>query len=204
MSKIKICGLKRIEDIKYANELKPDYVGFVFAGSKRKLTFDQARELKKYLNPDIPVVGVFVNEKIDFISKLISDKIVDCVQLHGDEDETYIKKLRNVFDGDIIKAARVRSREDIEAIQNIGANYLLLDAYSPNEYGGSGESFDSSLIPEDLEGYFLAGGLNESNIKDLILKHHPYAIDVSSGVETDGFKDKDKMKKVIDIVRSTR
>ena len=202
MSKIKICGLKRIEDIQYANELKPDYVGFVFAGTKRKIDYDTAKELRSHLDDGIKVVGVFVNEKISFISKLISAKIIDCVQLHGDEDERYIEELKKTVKAPIIKAVRVQTESDIRKAGKLDVDYLLLDAYSKDEYGGSGHGFDKSLIPDDIDDYFIAGGIDRTNIKDIILTYQPYCVDVSSGVETEGFKNKELMKEVISIVRN--
>ena len=201
MSKIKICGLKREEDILYANDLMPDYVGFVFAGEKRKITFDQARLLKRKLNKRISTIGVFVNEDIDNIASLANDNTIDIIQLHGDEDNEYIDKLRNKTDKKIIKAVRVKSKEDIINSKNINSDYLLFDSFTDKMYGGSGVSFDHSLLPENKRDFFLAGGIKEEDIKDIVENMNPYCIDVSSSVETDGFKDYEKMKKIVKKVK---
>ena len=204
MIKIKICGLKRKEDIRYVNELKPDYIGFVFADSKRKVDKDTAKELKNLLDDDIMSVGVFVDEDINLVTELVKDKVIDIVQLHGNEDENYIRSLKDKLDNDatIIKAIKVKTREDIIEGIKYDVDYLLLDTYVENMVGGSGKEFDKSLIPDDMNDFFLAGGLNADNLKETIVNYHPFAVDLSSGVETDGVKDKDKIKQVIDIVKS--
>ena len=206
MTKIKICGLKRKEDIEYVNELKPDYIGFVFANSKRKVDKDTAKELKKLLDNDIMSVGVFVDEDIDFVAELVKDKVIDVIQLHGREDENYISTLKAKLDDDtqIIKAVKVKSIEDIMNAKKFDVDYLLLDTYAENVAGGSGKEFDKTLIPEDMGDYFLAGGLNENNLEKTIATYHPFAVDLSSGVETDGVKDRDKIKRVIEIVKNTK
>ena len=204
MIKIKICGLKRKEDIRYVNELKPDYIGFVFADSKRKVDKDTAKELKNLLDDDIMSVGVFVDEDINLVTELVEDKVIDIVQLHGNEDENYIRSLKDKLDNDvsIIKAIKVKTRKDIIEGIKYDVDYLLLDTYVENMAGGSGKEFDKSLIPDDMNDFFLAGGLNADNLKETIVNYHPFAVDLSSGVETDGVKDKDKIKQVIDIVKS--
>lgn len=204
MIKIKICGLKRKEDIRYVNELKPDYIGFVFADSKRKVDKDTAKELKNLLDDDIMSVGVFVDEDIKLVTELVKDKVIDIVQLHGNEDENYIRSLKDKLDNDvsIIKAIKVKTRKDIIEGIKYDVDYLLLDTYVENMAGGSGKEFDKSLIPDDMNDFFLAGGLNADNLKETIVNYHPFAVDLSSGVETDGVKDKDKIKQVIDIVKS--
>ena len=206
MTKIKICGLKRKEDIEYVNELKPDYIGFVFANSKRKVDKDTAKELKKLLDNDIMSVGVFVDEDIDFVAELVKDKVIDVIQLHGREDENYISTLKAKLDDDtqIIKAVKVKSSEDIINSKKFDVDFLLLDTYAENVAGGSGKEFDKTLIPEDMGDYFLAGGLNETNLEKTIATYHPFAVDLSSGVETDGVKDRDKIKRVIEIVKNTK
>ena len=206
MTKIKICGLKRKEDIEYVNELKPDYIGFVFANSKRKVDKDTAKELKKLLDNDIMSVGVFVDEDIDFVAELVKDKVIDVIQLHGREDENYISTLKAKLDDDaqIIKAVKVKSIEDIINSKKFDVDFLLLDTYAENVAGGSGKEFDKTLIPEDMGDYFLAGGLNETNLEKTIATYNPFAVDLSSGVETDGVKDRDKIKRVIEIVKNTK
>ena len=201
MSKIKICGLKREEDILYANELMPDYIGFVFAGEKRKITFEQAEVLKNKLNKRITAIGVFVNEDIDNVANLANKNIIDIIQLHGDEDNDYIDKLRSKTDKKIIKAVRIRNKEDIINSKEINSDYLLFDSFTDKMYGGSGVKFDHSLLPENKRDFFLAGGINEDDVKKIVETINPYCIDVSSSVETDGFKDYEKMKKIIKKVK---
>ena len=189
MTKIKFCGLKRIEDIKCANDLKPDFIGFVFAPkSKRFVDADTARELKNLLDTKIKAVGVFVDEDINVVTKLLKDGIIDIAQLHGSEDEEYIKSLRAICDKPIIKAFTIVSKDDIKKANESTADYILLDSGK-----GSGETFDWDLIKEVNRPYFLAGGLDCDNVENALSSLTPYAVDVSSGIETDGFKDFDKM-----------
>ena len=189
MTKIKFCGLKRIEDIKYANDLKPDFIGFVFAPkSKRFVDADTARELKNLLDTKIKAVGVFVDEDINVVTKLLKDGIIDIAQLHGSEDEEYIKSLRAICDKPIIKAFTIVSKDDIKKANESTADYILLDSGK-----GSGETFDWDLIKEVNRPYFLAGGLDCDNVENALDSLTPFAVDVSSGIETDGFKDFDKM-----------
>lgn len=196
MSKIKICGLKRIEDIEAANLYKPDYVGFVMAPGRRQVTEQQASHLKKSLCKDIKAVGVFVNEKRDYIAGLLEGGIIDIAQLHGEETEEDVVWLKEHTGKPVIKAVSVKSAEDIRRWRDSSADYLLLD----NGAGGTGKTFDWNVIGDFNKQYFLAGGLNGSNIADA-LKLNPYCVDISGGVETDGYKDADKIKQVIDIVR---
>lgn len=201
MPKIKICGLKRLEDIEAVNEYKPDYIGFVFAGKKRLVTPELAHKLKQHLDNSIKAVGVFVNADIDFILKLVESGTIDMIQLHGDEDSEYISKLKVKTTTPIIKAVRVKSTEDILASESFKCEYLLFDTYVDNSYGGSGLSFDWSIIPKISKPFFLAGGLIPENISEAA-KVNPYCLDISSGVETDGFKDKTKIAQAIKTVRS--
>lgn len=202
MTKIKICGLKRLQDIEYVNELLPDFIGFVFAGTKRRITDEKAKELKAVLNPEIKSVGVFVNDTLEHISFLANNNIIDIIQLHGDEDRKYIADLRKLTDKKIIKAVRVKDSMSVQEAKELNADYLLLDTYSNSgEYGGTGKTFNREYIPKNIGNYFLAGGLNAENLKEIIKDTNPYAVDLSSGVETDGFKDREKIKKVIEIVR---
>lgn len=212
--KIKICGLKRREDISYVNGANPDYVGFVFAGSKRKVDFETAKMLKRQLKEGIPAVGVFVNEEIDFIVKLALEHVIDVIQLHGDEDAAYIEALRkrlvqNIANYEdnitIIKAIRVKNQEQVLKAEKINVNYLLLDAFKEDEYGGSGKVFDHNLIPKLKKPYFLAGGISSENITDILerLKEKdnlPYCVDVSSSVETEGVKNQEKINEIVDLV----
>jgi phosphoribosylanthranilate isomerase len=196
--KIKLCGLTRPEDIKCANSLKPDYIGFVFAKkSKRYVSPDTAFKLKELLLPKIKAVGVFVNEDIRNVAILLNSNIIDIAQLHGDEDETYIKKLRILTDKPIIKAFKIKTRDDLPGVKNSSADYILLDSGS-----GSGNVFDWDLIKSIDRPFFLAGGLNPENIEEAIRTVKPFAIDVSSGIETDGFKDEAKMSEFVSIARN--
>lgn len=197
MTKIKICGLRREQDIRYANELMPDYIGFVFLkGKMRYVTFEEAAHLRSLLDPAIPAVGVFVNEPVENVIRLLQAGTIQIAQLHGQEDEAYIEELRRAGDHCIIRAFAVRSSEDIHRAFAFPADYPLLDNGK-----GTGETFDWSLFQEQEKPFFLAGGLSPENVKEAIECFHPYAVDVSSGVETDGFKDYEKMKAFMDAVR---
>lgn len=202
MTRIKICGLSRPIDIDMVNSVLPDYIGFVFAKSRRQVTEETAKELKKMLNPTIQVVGVFVNEEKDKILRLCKDHIIDIIQLHGDEDENYIQELRNLIKNPIIKAVRVRSNQDIVEAEQLNCDYLLLDAYKENEYGGCGETFDWTMITKISKPFFLAGGIHSENVTNAIDLATPYCIDVSSGVETEGFKDRDKIIEIVTKVQN--
>lgn len=197
--KIKICGLKRNEDIEYVNEALPDYIGFVFSKSRRQVTLQQAYDLKRDLNNRIKSVGVFVNEPQDMIAELAKNGIIDLAQLHGNEDNVYISKLREKTDGKvkIIKAISISNEFSIDQINEIDADFFLLD----NGSGGTGKAFDYSLIKNKVnDRIFLAGGINAGNIKNAV-SLNPYCIDVSSGAESDGIKDREK---IIKLVRSIR
>ena len=198
MAKIKICGLKRLDDIEIVNKYKPDYIGFVFADSKRKVTSDLACKMKKNLDSSIKSVGVFVDEDIDVIIKLYDEGIIDIAQLHGLENEEYIKKLKQKsnYQLEIINVIEMSDEKDLKEYDNSLADYLLLDSGK-----GSGKTFDWRLIRKDLKKeFFLAGGLNSKNISKAIEEFNPYAVDLSSGVETDGYKDELKIKEVMEEV----
>lgn len=197
MTKIKLCGLSRLCDIETANELKPDYIGFVLTPkSKRYVTPEKARELKQILLPQIQAVGVFVNEKPEMAAKLLQDGVVDIAQLHGTEDEEYIAQLRRLTDKPIIKAFRVETAGDIETALQSTAEYILLDSGA-----GTGKVFDWNRIRNITRPYFLAGGLDDGNVAEAVSLLHPYAVDVSSGIETGGQKDKSKMAAFAAAVR---
>lgn len=211
--KIKICGLMRDDDIEAVNDFMPDYIGFVFAGEKRRLAAEQARELKNRLSSGIIAVGVFVNASIDYIEGLCADKIIDVVQLHGDEDTGYIEKLKRVVDNQIIKAVRVKNYKQILSAVKLPVDYLLFDTYEEDMYGGSGRTFDYSVLQEAFvqmekpcTKYFLAGGIDINNIEAIKkyaagLRYQPYCLDVSTGVETDGKKERIKIGQMIDKSR---
>lgn len=203
MVKIKICGLRREEDISYVNECNPDYVGFVFAKSRRQVTREQAKHLRSQLNAGIIPVGVFVNEEMETIAELVLDGIIDVVQLHGEETEQDIERLRELTNKKvkIIKAIRVESKSDIEKSREFSADYLLFDTFSKEEYGGTGKTFDWTLLKEVQVPFFLAGGISSTNIKEAADCVTPYAFDVSSAVETDGCKDREKILSLMDRTR---
>ena len=198
MVKIKICGIKRLEDISLVNKYKPDYIGFVFADSKRKVSHDLAYELKQNLDSDIISVGVFVDSPIEEIVKLFDDGVIEIAQLHGDEDEKYIKSLKDNTNDKlkIIKSVEMSDKTDLLKYDDLPADYLLLDSGK-----GSGKTFDWELIRNDLKKeFFLAGGLNSENVKELIMKFNPYAIDLSSSLEVDGYKDENKIKEIMEVI----
>lgn len=201
MAKVKICGLTREEDIDAVNEVLPDYIGFIFAESKRKIDENRAAELKKRLDPRIKAVGVFVNDVPERIIRLCRNRIIDVVQLHGDEDETYIKQLKKHVSNEIIRAIRVRNKDDIENAMNYSADFLLFDTYREGLYGGSGKTFDWLLVTAVNRPFFLAGGINPENAIHAIKTVNPYCIDVSSGVETNGVKDPGKIADIVTIAR---
>ena len=198
MTRVKICGLSRPKDIFQANKLKSDYIGFVFyPKSKRAVTQSQAALLKAMLDKEIKAVGVFVNADIAFIEKLAQLRIIDLVQLHGDEDSLYIQELRKRVYIPIIKAIRVQGEESLQNLRNYPVDFFLFDTYKPGQYGGTGERFNLELegvtIPKP---YFIAGGLDASNVAYVIAENpHAYAVDVSGGVEDSatGLKDAQKM-----------
>ena len=202
MTQIKICGLTRPEDIEAVNRCKPDYIGFVFAeGSRRRVTRDQAARLKEALNPGIKAVGVFVNQPVEEIAALCGDGIIDMVQLHGDEDEGYLLALKTKITAPVIRAVRVQSPAQLLNADRLPCEMLLLDAFDKNAYGGTGKSFDYSLIPALKHSFFLAGGLNAGNVLDAIAALNPACVDVSGGVETEGIKDPKKIEEMIRLVR---
>ena len=197
MTKIKLCGLSRIEDIQTANKLKPDYVGFVFAErSKRRVSPLKATELKSKLDPEVKAVGVFLDDNLDLVAAMLNLGIVDLVQLHGNEDEAYIEKVRSITNKPIIKAFIINSIDDVKAAESSTADYILLDGGK-----GSGKAFDWTLLKNIKRPYFLAGGLNPDNAADAVEKQKPYSVDVSTGIETDGLKDAEKMAAFVSAVR---
>ncbi len=196
MTKIKMCGLRREEDIDFVNRIKPEYIGYVFAeSSKRFVLPEKAAELTKKLNGDIIPVGVFVNSPIERVIDIVKSGAVRAVQLHGEEGEDYVKELKKPGIC-VIRAFRVASAADIRAAENSCADYVLLDSGQ-----GSGETFDWSLIGSIKREYFLAGGLTAENAAEAINMLHPYAVDASSCLEAGGFKDYDKMKAFAEAVR---
>lgn len=203
--KIKICGLSRFSDIMAVNEVIPDYIGFVFAESSRRVSVDKARQLKGVLDHRIQAVGVFVNAPIEEILSLAGrgrggEPVIDMIQLHGDEDASYIRQLKNHTDLPVIKAIRVRDSAQILKAQDLPCDYLLLDTFTKGIYGGAGVRFDWNLIPKLTKPFFLAGGIDSQNLEQAA-ESGPYCIDVSSGAETQGRKDRTKIADLVNRAR---
>lgn len=197
-TRIKLCGLTRPEDIEAVNEWMPDYIGFVFAKkSRRYVSGEQAAKLKNILHPGIRAVGVFVREEPEVVAGLLNERIIDLAQLHGGEDEEYIGKLRSLTDRPLIKAFRMEENP-IDEIRRCTADLVLLDSGS----GGTGSVFDWNLLKEVARPYFLAGGLNVENVGEAVRIRKPFGVDVSSGIETEGVKDREKIKQFVCAVRS--
>ncbi|MGM9593731.1 MAG: phosphoribosylanthranilate isomerase [Candidatus Onthomonas sp.] len=197
MTKIKLCGLSRPCDIQAANRLRSEYIGFVFApNSRRYVTPEQAAELRAQLAPGIQAVGVFVNAPPETVAGLLEGGVIDLAQLHGTEDEAYLGRLRELTPRPVIQAFRIRSEADCLAARKSSADYILLDSGA-----GTGKAFDWSLIRELGRPYFLAGGLGPENAAASVRLLRPYAVDVSSGIETEGKKDPQKMADFVSAVR---
>lgn len=188
MVKVKFCGLKRPCDIAWANELHPDYAGFVFAGTKRRVSDELVADLRRELDPSIPAVGVFVDDEPQHMASLVKKGVIQLIQLHGREDEDFIQQLQTDLDVSIIKAFSIAHQDDVRRALASRADYILLDQGS----GGTGKAFDWSLLRDLDRPYFLAGGLTPQNAAQAAALK-PYALDVSSGIETDGVKDREKM-----------
>ena len=187
MVKVKFCGLKRPCDIAWANELHPDYAGFVFAGTKRRVSDETAAALRRELDPSIPAVGVFVDALPPMASR-VKKGVIQLIQLHGQEEDALVQQLQTELGVPVIKAFSIANQDDIKRALESRADYILLDQGK----GGTGKAFDWSLLKEIDRPYFLAGGLTPQNAAQAA-KLRPYALDVSSGIETDGVKDRDKM-----------
>ena len=188
MVKVKFCGLKRPCDIAWANELHPDYAGFVFAGTKRRVSDETAAALRRELDPSIPAVGVFVDDELPHMASLVKKGVIQLIQLHGQEEDALVQQLQTELGVPVIKAFSIANQDDIQRAVESRADYILLDQGK----GGTGKAFDWSLLKEIDRPYFLAGGLTPQNAAQAA-KLRPYALDVSSGIETDGVKDRDKM-----------
>lgn len=216
--KIKICGISKVETILAIVDAKPDYMGLVFAPSKRQVTVDQAKTLveelhKQYTkrynngaeqsnNDEIKTVGVFVNETLDNLVSIATEANLDVVQLHGDEDEAFIQSLKERTNVEVWKAVQIRSAADAEAWIDSSADMLLFDAYHKDERGGTGEVFDWSCLDEFERPFMLAGGIDSTNVARAIRRVRPYGIDISSGIETDGVKDNEKITAFTKLVRT--
>jgi len=198
MVKIKICGLRRLEDIDIVNKYAPDYIGFVFADSKRKVSHNLAKKLKNNLNSNIISVGVFVDAGIEEIAELFREGVIDAAQLHGHETEEYIISLKEKTNNElkIIKAIEMSECTDLSEYDNSKADYLLLDSGK-----GSGKTFDWNLINKKLnKKFFLAGGINSDNVAEAIRKINPYAVDLSSSLEINDYKDETKVKEMMEAI----
>lgn len=205
--KIKICGIRREEDVCYVNEALPDFVGFVFAETRRQVTLEQAMHLKQRLKPEIQTVGVFVNAPLLQSVELAQKGVIDVIQLHGDETTDYICSLKSEIDIPILKAVRVKDTDTIRQADELPCEFLLLDAYSKGQYGGTGKSFSWELIPEQMKhSFFLAGGLTIENIPEAMdfaaTRKKCIGLDVSGGVETNHIKDEKKIKQIVEFVRT--
>ena len=216
--KVKLCGISKVETIPAVLEARPDYMGLVFAPSKRQVTVDLAKILveelhrgyaKKYgsdtehdKNDTIKTVGVFVNETVDNLVTIANETNLDAVQLHGDEDEAFIQSLKERTNVEVWKAVQIRSAADAEVWIDSSADMLLFDAYHKDERGGMGEVFDWSCLDEFERPFMLAGGIDSTNVARAIRTVRPYGIDISSGIETEGVKDDEKIKAFTNIVRT--
>ena len=213
MIHVKFCGIRRGEDIEVVNRLKPDFAGFVFANSKRQVTVEAAAVLKKQLDPETKTVAVLVNMPAEEAAALANKGIADLLQLHGDEDAAYIAALRKLTKAKLIKAIRLQGNEaDRTALKQADqADFYLFDTFVANTYGGTGKTFSLSLLKNLLidKPFFLAGGLDVGNVAEIIgqikkdetLFPYFYGVDVSGGIETDGFKDSKKMETFIRVLR---
>lgn len=205
MSKLKLCGIRREEDVEYLNEFPPDYAGFIFAPTRRYVSPETAKMLISRLDRRIKTVGVFVDMPISEM-KTFAD-MLDVFQLHGGEDEGYISQLRKIIPEkcEIWKAVRLKVPEDIDKAERLSADRLLIDAYDPKEYGGTGKSarIDLILNREIAKPFFIAGGISADNIAEVnrLLGGGAYGFDVSSGIETDGVKDREKIQRLTEIFR---
>ena len=197
MTRVKMCGLRRAEDIEAANRLMPEYIGFVFApASRRYIAPEEAAALRQRLRLGIRAVGVFVDAEESAAARLLAEGVIDIAQLHGNEDGAYIARLKARTGKPVIRAFRVKSAEDLCVAEASPADMILLDAGA-----GDGKTFDWSMLSSVSRPYFLAGGLTPENTAEAVKRFHPFAVDVSSGIETDGFKDCNKMRAFMRAVR---
>ena len=209
--KVKMCGISKVETIPAVVEAKPDYMGLVFAPSKRQVTVEQAKILIEELHKQcinhydtkvVKTVGVFVNETLDNLVRIADTANLDAVQLHGDEDETFIQSLKERTNVEVWKAVQIRSAADVEEWIDSSADMLLFDAYHKDERGGTGEVFDWSSLDAFERPFMLAGGIDSTNVARAIRTVRPYGIDISSGIETNGVKDDEKITAFTKIVKS--
>ena len=209
--KVKMCGISKVETIPAVVEAKPDYMGLVFASSKRQVTVEQAKTLVEALHKQckaqndtvsIKTVGVFVNETLDNLVTIANEANLDVVQLHGDEDETFIQSLKERTNVEVWKAIQIRSAADAETWIDSSADMLLFDAYHKDERGGTGDAFDWSCLDTFERPFMLAGGIDSTNVARAIRTVRPCGIDISSGIETNGVKDDEKITAFTKIVNS--
>ena len=209
--KVKMCGISKVETIPAVVEAKPDYMGLVFAPSKRQVTVEQAKMLVEALHKQckeqnnmvsIKTVGVFVNETLDNLVTIANEANLDVVQLHGDEDEAFIQSLKERTNVEVWKAVQIRRAADAEAWIDSSADMLLFDAYHKDERGGTGDVFDWSCLDTFERPFMLAGGIDSTNVARAIRTVRPYGIDISSGIETNGVKDDEKITAFTKIVNS--
>lgn len=209
--KVKMCGISKVETIPAVVEAKPDYMGLVFAPSKRQVTVEQAEILVEELHKQcinhydtkvVKTVGVFVNETLDNLVRIADTANLDAVQLHGDEDEAFIQSLKERTNVEVWKAIQIRSAADVEKWIDSSADMLLFDAYHKDERGGTGEVFDWSSLDTFERPFMLAGGIDSTNVARAIRTVRPYGIDISSGIETNGVKDDEKITAFTKIVKS--
>ena len=206
--KVKICGLRREEDICCVNAYLPDYIGFVFyPKSKRYVTGEQAQKLKEKLDSRIRAVGVFVNADPDEVIALLQKNIIDIAQLHGQEREEELRKIREQTGKSVIRAVKVTEETNLQEAYQTDADYILLDNGM-----GSGKLFPWDVILKQLaqeelqekicrKPFFLAGGISPENMERAAEAFRPYALDLSSSVETDGVKDPEKIRKLMETIR---
>ena len=197
MTKIKICGLMSAADAQSVNEVHPDYAGMILSpGFRRSVTQETAAAIRSALEPAIPAVGVFVNAEPAEIAAYLERGIIQLVQLHGNEDDAYLAALREITGAQIIKAFRIRTQADVQTAKQSAADIILLDSGT-----GTGKVFDWTLLSGITRPYLLAGGLNPENAAEAVVTLHPAGVDVSSGVETDGRKDPEKIRAFVRAVR---
>lgn len=202
--KIKFCGIRRAEDVGFCNVLRPDYMGMILSdGFRRTVTADQAAVLVQQKHTDIQAVGVFVNETPEDIAKIAKKASLEVIQLHGDEDAEIIRAVRAKTGLPVWKAVRVQSEAEIRAAEQLSADMLILEGYTPEQVGGTGVTANWPLLAhaKPQQPFFLAGGLRPENLREAVKIVQPIGVDLSSGIETDGVKDFEKMKEIVKILR---
>lgn len=200
--KIKLCGIRTIDDVHLINEAQPDFCGFIveFPKSFRSVSEAELRNLTMQVSPEIKKVGVFVNASQDLVIRLLQDNVIDLAQLHGQEDHTYIEEIKSKTGKQVIKAFPIKTKEDVQKALESPADYILLDQGG----GGTGQTFDWSLVPEIKRPWFLAGGLSAGNLHTAIEHLHPWGIDLSSSLETNKKKDPAKIKQIMKLTSQFR